>query len=257
MKRELEEKIIEKIKKGCQPVYYGEEGFIVISMKAYMAAAEYADAESSYFWYGDVYFEMVDLNNREDEIEAEDYDFMPAEIEWEDADSMAAETESEDAEPCKFKVGDIIFPTPEAHKEYVYTGNNLISAEVIAIKGRHSIKIRVKDHKNKLFIGETFSVDPAYFELMSAAYVFAEPEDIEAVYLVIADKCTALATSLYNFYCDRLLELRDDAVYDQIQVIISERERYEKLLSRLADYMEVRKCVQRVMPDDGCEKKTD
>lgn len=51
MKRELESIIMEQLKKGYCPVYVGEEGYILISMKAYLAAAEYAGAEDICFWY--------------------------------------------------------------------------------------------------------------------------------------------------------------------------------------------------------------
>lgn len=203
MKRELEEKIIKKIKKGCQPVYYGEEGFIVISIKAYLAAAEYAGAESSYFYYGDVCFDLINVNNRSDEIEAEDYDFMPAEIEWENTDSMAAkeneETESETKDPC------------------IHIGESGCVVNLPYLEPA----------------GET--------KASSTDDIFQEVEDIEAAYVAIADKCIALTTPLYNLYCDRLLDPKDGAVYDRIQAIMSERQRYEKLLSRLATYMERRK----------------
>ena len=95
MKQKFESDVMEKLKKGYLPVYEGEEGFIAISIKAYLAAAEYADAVRSRFWYGDLFFDLIDVIVRSEEIEAEDYDFMPAEIEREDADSMAPETESE------------------------------------------------------------------------------------------------------------------------------------------------------------------
>ena len=123
MKQKFETEVMEQLKKGFQPVYYGEEGFIAISMKAYLAAAECAGAERSRFCYGEVCFDLIDVIDRSEEIEAEDYDFMPAEIEWEDADSMAPETESEDAYsmPCNFKVGDIIRPTPEARSDDIFS----------------------------------------------------------------------------------------------------------------------------------------
>ena len=81
MRKELENMIIEKMKQGYYPIYVGEEGFIVITMKAYLAAAEYADAEVPHFWYGDVCFDLLDVVNRSEEIEAEDFDFMPRKIE--------------------------------------------------------------------------------------------------------------------------------------------------------------------------------
>lgn len=87
MKQKFESDVMEKLKKGYRPVYEGEEGFIAISMKAYLAAAEYAAAERSHFWYGDVEFLLIDVEAREDEIEAEGYDFMPAENESEDTES--------------------------------------------------------------------------------------------------------------------------------------------------------------------------
>ena len=239
MKQKFETEVMEQLKKGFQPVYYGEEGFIAISMKAYLAAAEYAGAERPHFCYGDVEFLLIDVEAREDEIEAEDFDFMPRKVAFDSSD--------EEVEGCNFKVGDIIRPTPEADNHYLHTGSDMIEAEVVDIKSQKLIEIEVRQHISKAFIGESFYVDPAYFELAgetkasSADDIFQLVEDIEAAYVVIADKCTALAMSLYNLYCDRLLDPKDGAVCDRIQAIISERERYEKILSRLAGYMEVKK----------------
>ena len=263
MKQKFETEVMEQLKKGFQPVYYGEEGFIAISMKAYLTAAEYADAERYHFWYGDVRFDLIDLDNRSEEIEAEDFDFMPRKVAFDSSDEEAELDSDKEVEGCNFKVGDIIRPTPEADNHYLHTGSDLIEAEVIEIKSRDLIEIEVREHVNNEFIGESFYVDPAYFELaegdktISADDIFQLVEDIEAAYVVIADKCTALATPLYNLYCGRLLDPKDGAVRDRIQAIISERERYEKILCRLADYMEVRKNDQRVMSDDGRENKTD
>lgn len=113
MKRELESVIMGELKKGYCPVYGGEEGYILISMKAYLAAAEYAGAEYPCFWYDDLYYDMIDVESREDEIEGGHFNFMPRK------------------EECKFKVGDIICPTPEADRHYDYTGTNMISADGI------------------------------------------------------------------------------------------------------------------------------
>ena len=52
MKQEFESKFMEKLKKGYCPVYAGEEGYVMITMKGYLAAAEYASAERPHFWYG-------------------------------------------------------------------------------------------------------------------------------------------------------------------------------------------------------------
>lgn len=38
MKKELETIIMEQLKKGYCPVYVGEEGYIIITMKAYLTA---------------------------------------------------------------------------------------------------------------------------------------------------------------------------------------------------------------------------
>ena len=112
MKRELESIIMEQLKKGYCPVYVGEEGYILISMKAYLAAAEYAGAEDIWFWYDGLYYGMLDAETKEDDIEGEYFNFMPRET-------------------YKFKVGDIICPTPEADRHYDYTGTNMISADEI------------------------------------------------------------------------------------------------------------------------------
>lgn len=81
MKRELESIIMEELKKGYCPVYDGEEGYIFISMKAYLAAAEYAGAEYPCFWYDDLCYDMIDVESREDEIEGWQFNFMPRKIE--------------------------------------------------------------------------------------------------------------------------------------------------------------------------------
>ena len=81
MKKELETIIMEQLKKGYCPVYVGEEGYIVITMKAYLAAAEYAGAEDICFWYDDLYYGMLDVETKEDEIEGGHFTFMPRKIE--------------------------------------------------------------------------------------------------------------------------------------------------------------------------------
>ena len=98
MKRELESIIMEELKKGYCPVYAGEEGYIIISMKAYLAAAEYAGAEDPCFWYDDLCYDMIDVESREDEIEGGHFNFMPRK---------------------------------EADRHYDYTATNMISADDI------------------------------------------------------------------------------------------------------------------------------
>lgn len=172
MKREVENKIIEKIKKGCQPVYYGEEGFIVISMKAYLTAAEYAGAESSYFYYGDVCFDLINVNNRSDEIEAEDFDFMPLKLEEDFEEISPEEIES-----------------PEGRSDEIVS--NL--------------------------------------------------EDAEAMYMLINDRLRLLAARLYELRHDRVLNPEVRKIDDNIQDIVAEMERYEKMLSRIIAYIRAKK----------------
>lgn len=145
----------------------------------------------------------------------------------------------------------------------MHTGSDLIEAEVLAIKSRDLIEIEVRQHINNEFIGESFYVEPAYFELAEGdkqfppITFFQEVEDIKAVYFVIANESAKLGMSLYNLYCDSLLNPKDAVVQYRIQSLMAERARYEKILLRLADYIEVRKHDKRIMPNDGRENKTD
>ena len=54
----------------------GAEGFTVISEEAFYTAQTYARTEKECFRYHDYHFEIIDAS-REDEIECEEYDFMP------------------------------------------------------------------------------------------------------------------------------------------------------------------------------------
>ena len=188
MKRELESVIMGELKKGYCPVYGGEEGYILISMKAYLAAAEYAGAEYPCFWYDDLYYDMIDVESREDEIEGGHFNFMPRK------------------EECKFKVGDIICPTPEADRYYDYTGTNMISADDI----------------------------------------FSDLEDIELVYRAINEKIILLGGSIANLLyntkntnsiCeyDRIQDIMLDM--ERYEKILSRIVEYEKVRKQ----MEVKK----------------
>ena len=176
MKRELESVIMEQLKKGYYPAYAGEEGYILISMKGYLAAAEYAGAEDPCFWYDDLFYAMIDVESGEDKIEGGHFNFMPRK------------------EECKFKVGDIICPTTEADRYYGYTVTNMISAEVTEIKGRNLMEIRVKQHKDKTLLGKLFYVNPSYFELatniklISADDIFWIMVEYEKVRNIIEEK---------------------------------------------------------------------
>ena len=102
MKKELEAIIMERLKKGYYPVYVGEEGYVLISMKAYLAAAEFAGAEDICFWYDELCYDMIDVETREDEIEGGHFNFMPREA-------------------YKFKVGGTICPNPEARADEIFS----------------------------------------------------------------------------------------------------------------------------------------
>lgn len=56
----------------------GAEGYTVISAEAFYTAQTYARTHKEVFRYHDYHFEIID-DSREDEIECEDYDFMPEE----------------------------------------------------------------------------------------------------------------------------------------------------------------------------------
>lgn len=236
MKKELEAIIMEQLKKGYCPVYAGEEGYIIITMKAYLAAAEYAGAENLRFWYDDLCYDMIDVEAREDEIEGGHFNFMPREA-------------------YKFKVGDIICPTTEADRHYGYTGTNMISAEVTEIKGRNLMEIRVKQHKDKTLLGRLFHVNPSYFELatniklISADDIFLDLEDIELVYRAINEKIILLATSIESLEYNTK-NMNDTRENDIIQDMILDMERYEKILSRIVEYEKVRKQMEVKRNDD-------
>ena len=227
MKKELEAIIMEQLKKGYCPVYAGEEGYIIITMKAYLAAAEYAGAENLRFWYDYLCYDMIDVEAREDEIEGGYFNFMPREA-------------------YKFKVGDIICPTTEADRHYGYTGTNMISAEVTEIKGRNLMEIRVKQHKDKTLIGKLFHVNPSYFEfatnikLISDDDIFLDLEDIELVYRAINEKIILLATSIESLEYNTK-NMNDTRENDIIQDMILDMERYEKILSRIVEYEKSKK----------------
>lgn len=232
MKRELENLIMEELKKGNCPVYVGEEGYIAITMKAYLAAVEYANASSSVFWYDGLIYDLINIKERSDEIEDKDFDFMPSKV-----------------EDCKFEVGDIIRPTPEADDHYLHTGSDMIAAEVIEIKSQDLIEIKVKCHANDKFIGESFYVDPTYFELakkmesMTADEIFSDMVDVDLVYRAVNEKIIFLGNYLsdlqYNILnTDALCEI------DKIQGIVLDMERYEKILSRIFKYERVRRKME-------------
>lgn len=236
MKKELEAIIMEQLKKGYCPVYAGEEGYIIITMKAYIAAAEYAGAEDLRFWYDDLCYDMIDVETREDEIEGGHFNFMPREA-------------------YKFKVGDIICPTTEADRHYGYTGTNMISAEVTEIKGRNLMEIRVKQHKDKTLLGKVFHVNPSYFELatniklISADDIFSDLEDINLVYRAVNKEIISLGASLSDLQYNIL---NTDAICenDRIQGVVLDMERYEKILSRIVEYEKVRKQMEVKRNDD-------
>jgi len=223
MKRELESIIMEELKKGYCPVYAGEEGYILISMKDYLAAAEYAGAEYPCFWYDDLCYDMIDVESREDEIEGGHFNLMPRK------------------EECKFKVGDIICPTPEADRHYVYTGINMISAEVTEIKGWNLMEIRVKQHEEKTLVGKLFHVNPSYFELarnikqISADNIFSDPEDIDLVYRAIDEKMSNLGAAIYYLksWREDLNEIRGN---EKLEDLSKELKRYEAILDRIVEY---------------------
>ena len=231
MKKELETIIMEQLKKGYCPVYAGEEGYILITMKAYLAASEYAGAEDICFCYDDLCYDMIDVETREDEIEGGYFNFMPRKA-------------------YRFKVGDIICPTPEADRQYDYTGTNMISAEVTEIKGRNLMEIRVKQHRDKSFVGKLFYVNPSYFELatniklISADDIFSDMEDIELVYRAVNEKIILLYSSITNLL-DNVKNTNDTCEND----MILDMERYEKILSRIVEYEKVRKFLE-VKRDD-------
>lgn len=236
MKKELEAIIMERLKKGYYPVYVGEEGYVLISMKAYLAAAEFAGAEDLFFWYDELYYGMIDPETKEDEIEGGHFNFMPRK------------------EECKFKVGDIICPTPEADRHYIYTGTNMISAEVTEIKGWNLMVIRVKQHEEKTLVGTLFYVNPSYFELarnikqISADIIFSDLEDINLVYRAVNKEIISLGASLSDLQYNIL---NTDAICenDRIQGVVLDMERYEKILSRIWEYEKVRRKME-VKKDD-------
>lgn len=211
-------------------------------MKAYLAAAEYAGAEDICFWYDGLYYGMLDAETKEDDIEGEYFNFMPRET-------------------YKFKVGDIICPTPEADRHYDYTGTNMISAEVTGIKGRNLMEIRVNQHEDKTLLGKLFYVNPSYFELatniklISADEIFLDLDDIDLVYRAIDEKISNLGGAIYDLkdrklrilaYGDRL-ELKNDefqSTNDKIDGLVTELRSYEKILSRMAEYEKVRKQME-------------
>lgn len=236
MKKELEAIIMERLKKGYYPVYVGEEGYVLISMKAYLAAAEFAGAEDICFWYDELYYGMIDPETKEDEIEGGHFNFMPRK------------------EECKFKVGDIICPTPEADRHYIYTGTNMISAEVTGIPGRNLMEIRVKQHEDKTLLGKHFYVNTSYFELarnikqISADIIFSDLEDINLVYRAVNKEIISLGASLSDLQYNIL---NTDAICenDRIQGVVLDMERYEKILSRIWEYEKVRRKME-VKKDD-------
>lgn len=236
MKKELESIIMEQLKKGYCPVYAREEGYIVITMKAYLAAAEYAGAEDLRFWYDDLCYDMIDVETREDEIEGGHFTFMPR-------------------EDYKFKVGDIICPTTEADRHYGYTGTNMISAEVTEIKGRNMMEIRVKQHKDKTLIGEVFHVNPSYFELatniklISADGIFSDLEDIDLVYRAIDEKISNLGGAIYYLKSWRE-DLNEIRLNEKLDDLSKELNRYEAIFDRIVEYEKVRKQMEVKRNDD-------
>lgn len=234
MKKELEAIIMERLKKGYCPVYAGEEGYILITMKAYLAAAEYAGAEDICFWYDDLYYGMIEVETKE-KFEGGHFDFMPREA-------------------YKFKVGDIICPTPEADNYYNYTGTDMICAEVTGIPERNLMEIRVKQHEDKTLLGRRFYVNPSYFELatniklISADNIFSDLEDINLVYRAVNKEIISLRASLSDLQYNIL---NTDAICenDRIQGVVLDMERYEKILSRIWEYEKVRRKME-VKRDD-------
>lgn len=236
MKRELESVIMEQLKKGYYPAYAGEEGYILISMKGYLAAAEYAGAEDPCFWYDDLFYAMIDVELGEDKIEGGHLNLMPRK------------------EECKFKVGDIICPTPEADRHYDYTGTNMISAEVTEIKGWNLMEIRVKQHEEETLVGKFFYVNPSYFELarniklISADNIFSDLEDIDLVYRAIDEKISNLGGAIYYLKSWRE-DLNEIRLNEKLEDLSKELNRYEAIFDRIVEYEKVRKQME-VKKDD-------
>lgn len=109
MKREMENRIMEELKKGYRPVYAGEEGYVMITMNAYLAAAEYAGAEDLCFWYDDLCYDMIDVETREEEIEGGYFNFMPRKIKEDFEEISREEIESN------------ICPNPEGRSDEIFS----------------------------------------------------------------------------------------------------------------------------------------
>lgn len=235
--RKIENKILELVKKGYQPVYEGEEGYIVITLKAYLKALECADASEVYFIYNGLWYDLIDANERSEEIEDRDFDFMP-----------------DEALQSKFKVGDLIVPTPETDKCYCYTNTSMICAEVIEILGDHKILIKVKKHKVEDMAGKEFIVSDRYFEFMpnikliSADDIFSDMEDIDLVYRAIDEKISNIGGKIYylKYWQADSEKLK---LNEKIEDLESDRKRYEGILERIVEYEKVRKTLE-VKKDD-------
>ena len=69
----------------------------------------------------------------------------------------------------KFKVGDIVRGTPRGIHSYDVTNERMTRAEIINVRFNDAIELKVLEHEAGRWIGNTFIVHTAHFELVQAA----------------------------------------------------------------------------------------
>ena len=69
----------------------------------------------------------------------------------------------------KFKVGDIVRGTPRGIHNYDVTNERMTRAEIIDVRFNDTIELKVLEHEAGCWIGDTFIVHTAHFELVQAA----------------------------------------------------------------------------------------
>lgn len=67
--------------------------------------------------------------------------------------------------------------------------------------------------------------------------IVSDLEDAEAIYMCVTERIRALAERLYDLYCDRLLKPEATEIDKNIFDIVTEMGRYEKMLSRILEYI--------------------
>lgn len=76
------------------------------------------------------------------------------------------------------RVGDLVTGDPEHSLRYTYTNNKMLVGKVIAVDDDGYFTVRIIDHENRMFIGDTWSdLNPEYFNYAKGYMPFDQSND--------------------------------------------------------------------------------